>query len=57
VLLETPGANGKSVTINKPGWGTEVTGANTAPAAPRTWPKDRIRKMLKMAGSSPALIK
>jgi hypothetical protein len=68
VLLETPGAegkpssitvtaNGKSVTIDKPGWGTEVTGPRTPPAPPRTWPKERIRKMLEMAGSNPDLVK
>jgi hypothetical protein len=66
VLLETPGAkgkpsaitvtaNGQSVTINKPGWGTEVAGKDTAPAKPRTWSRERIRKMLKMAGSDPNL--
>jgi hypothetical protein len=62
VLLPTPGAegkpssitvtaNGKTVTVDKPGWGTEVTGANTPPSAPRTWPRERIMKMLAMSGS------
>ena len=68
VLLETPGAegkpsaiivtaNGKSVIVDKPGWGTEVTGRNTAPTPPRTWSRDRILQMLQMSGSDPSLFK
>ncbi|MBT3700160.1 MAG: hypothetical protein HOE62_13775 [Alphaproteobacteria bacterium] len=68
VLLPTPGAqgqpssitvtaNGKSVVIDKPGWGTDVTGANTPPSAPRTWPRERIMKMLQMSGSSIEFLK
>jgi len=67
VLLETPGAkgkpssitvtaNGKSVTVDKPGWGTEVKGRGMAPTKPRTWSRERIIKMLQMAGSDPNLV-
>ncbi len=41
-------ADGKTVIVDRPGWGTEVVGPGTAPAAPRTWPKERIVEMLKM---------
>ncbi len=64
VLLEDPRAkgkpsamtvtaNGKTVVVDRPGWGTEVAGAGMAPTAPRTWSKQRIAEMLKMSGGDP----
>lgn len=61
VLLETPGAegkpsaltvtaNGKTVVVDKPGWGTEVTGAGAPPTPPRTWSPARIKQMLQLSG-------
>jgi hypothetical protein len=67
VLLPTPGAegkpsaltvtaNGKTVVIDRPVWGTEVSGDGDGPTPPQTWPRARIIKMLAMSGSSAAFI-
>lgn len=46
-------AGGKTVVVDREGWGTDVPGLGAQPTEPKLWESDRVEKMIGMSGGFP----